>query len=442
MPKNKILWASLGLLLILCVYLFFSLFESYRKQVDQGWSERARRSPFLAAQLFLDRQGMTVYTVNSLNDELKLAARDTLVIEDSQHILSQQQVSSLIEWMRNGGHLIVAAHHGLEEASDPLMAAFDISVEKTDCGCDKYEETEDTEPSADAESTTPDEQDDEVRPPRRPISDWLRRLNDGEDVDFIDSLREEKQHQVAPEKLTQLRFGEVDGSISVLFHPRWVLHQPYLTLAEGEEYAGPEPFYWESSEQGVHFMQFEVGEGLLSVMSDISPWTNDEIDQFGHAYLLAVLTMYSDSVYFLAGHIMPSIYALAWRYGMEIVIAGGICLLLWLVYRGRRFLPPIPLVTTSRRSLAEHLRAVAYFFWHRKSEDELLVNLQEEVQQRAALVIHGYAGFSTAERIRVLSELSGMPAQVVSVALARGANNSEVQFTQSIQFLQKIRSLL
>lgn len=442
MLKNKFLWLGIGLLVLVCTYLFFALFESYTRRVDQGWSDRAIRTPFLAAQLFLDRQGMEVYTVNSLSEELTLAERDTLVVEDSHHILSGQQATELIDWMHRGGHLIVAAHRGLEGTSDPLMAAFDISVEKTECGCDKYEEASVPDLLGEEGDDSSNDNHEEVEHTRRPISDWLRRLNEGEDIDFLESLQDDTERKVDPGKLTGLRFGDIDGTVSVLFHPRWVLKHPYLTLEEGEAYAGPEPFYWESSEQGVHFMQFEVGEGLLSVMSDVSPWTNDDIDQFDHAWLLTILTMYSDSVYFLAGHVMPSIYALAWRYGKEIVVAGGICLLLWLIYRGRRFLPPEALVTVSRRSLAEHLRAVAWFFWHRKSADELLISLQEEVRQRAAMVIHGYASFSEAERIRVLSELSGMSAQTVATALASGANNNEVQFTQSIQFLQKIRTLL
>ena len=37
-------------------------------------------------------------------------------------------------------------------------------------------------------------------------------------------------------------------------------------------------------------MQFEVGEGLLTIVTDPSIWTSYRIDKYDHAYLLWILS--------------------------------------------------------------------------------------------------------------------------------------------------------
>lgn len=436
--KNRLLWLASGLLLVVCIYLFFALFEPYHTQIDTGWDARALRNPYLAAQQFLERQGIATQTLNSLNQNTNLDEVDTLFVEDSSDVLSPRRMSVLMDWLRGGGHIIVAAHHGYDEnESDPLLSAFKITIRFSD-------DSSSSKPAGDGKlakkKSTPSTKKKKKTP--HPISEWLRQLRDGSTGKPKNKTAEIAEQEVDPDRLTTLRFEGVKEDVRVLFRPRWTLSHPALYLKKGEQYKGEQPIYWSGSESGTHFMQFYVGKGLLSVMSDPEVWRSRQIGKLDHAYLLSILVGEGSRVYFLVGNRMPSIFSLAWRHGREIIIALAVWLVLWLLYRGRRFLPPRQITVTARRSIAEHIHAVANFLWQRGASDELLATLREEIQRRASLVVHGYAGLSDSQRMRALSDYSGIPEQAVLVAMSTRGINNEEQFTQAVQSLQKIRSTL
>ena len=45
----------------------------------------------------------------------------------------------------------------------------------------------------------------------------------------------------------------------------------------------PPPSVWKGSDAGVHFMQFAVGKGLLTIVSDADIWSSPRIAELDHA---------------------------------------------------------------------------------------------------------------------------------------------------------------
>ncbi len=443
-------YAIVALALIgLCVYLFFALFESYRTTEDTGWSAAARRNPYLAAQQYLERLGIQVETVDTLYNNNALGDADTLFVEDSSDVLTRQRVAALVQWVKNGGHLIVAADYSSIDNSDPLLDYFDVTVHTSECDCGKYPgplalETliENTDTAADDEAADDQSAENAESPSQRSLSDWLREYNRQVAEGGVGDAMPPREERIDPDQLTTLGFDGVDEDIRVYFNPNWALYHPAFNLEGDETYDGIAPFYWSGSDWGVHFMQLEVGDGMVSITADPGIWQSDEIGYFDHAYLFHILTDYSERVQLLVGSTMPSIFALIWRYASEVVIAFGCWLGLWLLYRGRRFLPSLPLTVTVRRSMAEHIEAVGQFLWRHRFSDTLLQPLRDDIERRAGLYVDGYAGMDTDRRHRALAQYCDMPPATVAGAMTRRGIDDETRFTDIVQSLQTIRSRL
>ncbi|MYM62945.1 DUF4350 domain-containing protein [Pseudomaricurvus sp. HS19] len=479
--KSKSLWIVNGLALLGCVYLFLALFERYSTERDGGWGPEAIRNPYLAAQQYLQRQGIPAHSLYSLNDTVSLEEMDTLFIEEGRALLTSQQAERLLAWVEAGGNLVVGAGGNLYEEADPLLLMLDVTTEETGCGCAEKHAAED-ELAADGEGGAPEGQtqegdsltdavmhhdvSDQVTAEQnrdattadnssaggvthghkdhRPLGDWLLRRESGSEegsgLPKEDDLSPDED--VDPDHLTTLYFDDADAGLRIHFSPGRGLRHPYLDGTAENEYEGMVPLYWAGSHKGVHFMQFELGRGLITVTSDAYLWHSDEIGAFDNAYLLSILAGDRGSVWFLSGNRMPTLFTLAWRSASELIIAFCVWLTLWLIYRGRRFLPPVPATVSARRSLSEHINAVARFHWQRHDSGTLVASIRAEIDRRAAMTLRHYASSNESERARILAAHSGVDLQHVLFALsARDVRQAE-QFTLMIQSLQKIRSTL
>ena len=145
---------------------FFACFERYDEVVDRGPGPRARRNPYLAAELYLDRVlGRRVVSHASwtgLGDPDALPAAATLLVTDERLILSSTQLDRLLDWVQVGGTLIVgAAPTWADERETLLLARFGLSHR----GLERAEAAEHDGEAGDAEES-------------RPVSEALREYNE------------------------------------------------------------------------------------------------------------------------------------------------------------------------------------------------------------------------------------------------------------------------
>ncbi len=105
-----------------------------------------------------------------------------------------------------------------------------------------------------------------------------------------------------------------------------------LSACTGYDIEKPIPDAWHYSEYGIHFMQFDVGDGQLNLVVDPAIWTSYRIDQHDHAYLLWLLAGGDAELAFLRPVLQDSIWTLFARNARELLIAGGLLLLLWIFF--------------------------------------------------------------------------------------------------------------
>jgi len=245
--------------------------ETYEREVTTGYSNKAIQNPFLAAQLFLERNGVEVIEETDVLDFSLIDTNETVFLSDvDDMILTQSQITKALSWVERGGFLIVGV--GAEiEGNASILERFDI---------DPIEYTEDLDDSFSERDT-------------RSASQRLRDLNDdvderaknGESTDDNASLEELLNED---ETYYTVNLSDDDGQLRLQVVDRIVLNHPLL-----DNDGASEPIYGDyhdsyelsaqvSDERGARALQLDYGEGTFTALSSSLIWNNELIDEADH----------------------------------------------------------------------------------------------------------------------------------------------------------------
>ncbi len=124
----------LALLLGLGVYWFFENFERQTKEVRYGAEREARENPLLAAEMFLERQGVTVQSLPGRDLLAHLPESQGLIlIRDLGPSFNQTQRTALLDWVARGGYLVVSPGNDWgDQEPHTLMETFSITLRQDD----------------------------------------------------------------------------------------------------------------------------------------------------------------------------------------------------------------------------------------------------------------------------------------------------------------------
>lgn len=411
-------------------YLLFTLLEAYEEPVDQGWSNAARRNPFLAAEQFLSRSGIGTESSDRLDVIDTLGTDATLVIGNANHVLTKQRAADLISWMRRGGHIIVAAQRYEEDQPDVLLTEFEVSKHEVEAS----EQPEDPA-LRDLILRASENAQQALKEAKMREESVRQQLSPGERLRLEEGFAKRAE-------LSSLAFEGVDYLLTADLGGNSSLSHPWFYVEEGEEYEGERPIYWAGNDQAITFMQLYVGEGMLTVLDDAAIWHSGQIGRFDHALLLQILTGESDEVVFLYGAVVPTLWQIIWRQSPELMVTLLFLLAGWTLYRAQRFGPLIEIDYASRRSYREHIQAVGNFFWRRQMSEQLLAAARRDVWQQLTRRFPNIPQQSEGDRLNRLAGVTGIDAGQLRHLMLGPAPADEVRFFQSVQSLQKIRKSL
>ena len=394
-------------------WLLYVNIEFFEETEASSWSVEALRNPYLAAQQFMTRSGVEVTDVESLARLDELNSVGTLFFSDANQVQSPRQLEQVMDWLDVGGNVIYAANSTAFE-DDMLLAEFEVEVDWAD-----YEAEEDSDD----------------RPLSETMREYNRQLQQGKS-------REEIARSLADDEvsLTRIRFGDDVGQIEVAFDNDRVLLHPYI--ADSEYNAGEhEPFSWSVSDYGVHLMQFEVGSGLLTIISDPRIWTSYQIDLYDHAYLLWLLSSQDGNFAILRSVVRDSIWVLLQRNAGELLLAAGLLILIWIWRMGYRFGRLLPRDLSRTRALGEHFSSVSHYLWHHRHADYLIAPLRQQVLRRASLMLAGFADADQQQQYQLLANRCELNAASIARAFGNSEFN-EASFVQTVRLLKRIEQSL
>ena len=386
---NRRRWLAAGvfiavLLGALSVYLFVKA-TPYPAEIDHGPSPEAQANPYLAAEHFLGKQGLTVSHANSLDilSSLEPHQHSLLLLGDRSN-MTPRQIDQVMNWTRAGGRLLFVAQSLWDEK---LGQSNDLLLDRVQVHQSLSKDLKDPPP------------------------------------DIADDLYP---------KLTKLYLEDEDAPAYAGFDTAFHLEDP-KNLAQA----------WANSGKATHMMQLNQGLGSIIVVTDADLWKTPAIDQYDNAWLLWYLTADTNvTLLFNTDH--DSLLTLLLRYFPQALVAliALIGLGLWHVgVRQGTLIEPAP---RARRQLQEHLRASADFMLRRSGQDSLLQALQQDILRRVRRRHPGFEQLGVAEQWLVLARLTGQPTRAISQAMSPRPKQrlSSVEFSRQVAHLQTLRNAL
>jgi hypothetical protein len=403
----------LGLLLLaLAGWGLYHSIEFYEETEHSSWSREALHNPYLAAQQFMARSGIDVTDVDSLARLDRLEGLGTLFFSDANQVQDPRQLQQVMDWLRAGGNVIYTAN-AVDHDDDLLLETFAVSVD--------WREREAGE-------------DRDSRPLSETLRDYNRQIEQGKSrEDIVKSFGEAQQ------PTTRVRFSDDIGDLEITFDTTRVLqHASFDDSSADTEY---QPFSWSSSEHGVHMMQFDVGAGLLTIVSDPGIWTSYRIGEHDHAWLLWLLSSNEGNFAILRTVLRESLWTLAQRNASELLIALGLLLAAWMWRSGYRFGRLLPRDRSRQRALGEHFSSVSHYLWQRRRAEHLLTPVRQAVLRRASRALSGFARADEGRQFELLAERCGI--EVGAIARAFGSNDfNEASFVSTVRLLKHIEQSL
>ncbi len=365
--RNAVWIALIALVLATGWYLWSNL-EPYETTIDSGYSREARRDPLLALARLLQNDDIAVRRADSAARLGDLSQAGALIATDAHYLYTQKQVDRVLAWVEQGGHLIVAS--GDEQSA--LLTRFGVGF------------------AAEADGDAGEQM--------------------VEALEKIARASGEALPAVLKKPPLELHFEGAEGPLSIDICSRCRA----LTYNSGEDdeqdseqNSDPVPFYGAGIDERTHFLQFEYGDGIVSVVTELDFWHNDAIGEHDHAYLAHLLAGNGGDVVLLSAARTAPLTTLIWRAAPELVTALALLLSLWLWHRAARFGPLREAEQAPRRALAEHLLASARYQWQQRQIASLLQPLRNELQARYD-ASHGQADpLSPAQRQRALEQSPG-----------------------------------
>ncbi|SEJ32406.1 protein of unknown function [Azotobacter beijerinckii] len=382
--RQRLVAIGIGLALVLFGAWLLGRLQPYREIVERGPTPQARANPYLAAELFLRRQGLDVRRGGGLE---ALPARpdgaQTLLLLGEREHMTPRQAERVLAWTAAGGRLVFVAERLWDEKAG---RSGDLLLDGL--GIQQYLSAELA-----------------IGEPR----DGDRRR--------AELARFYLQNEKTPAYL----------AFDTAFHLYDSRHRTYA---------------WANSGEATHLLQVHHGRGTVTVLSDAWIWENPNIGDHDHAWLLWYLSRDSQItlVHRVAGeglatlllrHFPAALLALA-------LLAGG---LLWRA--GLRRGPPLPAARPARRQLEEHLRADADFLLRRGGQASLLQGLQQDIRRRAGHRELRFAELPEEAQWQLLARFGRLPAEHIG-QLMRPPDQalSAADFTRQVADLQRLRNTL
>ncbi|PPK38687.1 hypothetical protein CD175_12865 [Pseudomonas laurylsulfatiphila] len=366
------------------VYLYLKG-TPYQVEIDHGPSPEARANPYLAAQLFLRQQGLSVDHANGLDILPSLDPhRHSLLLLGDRYNMTPRQIDQVMNWTRAGGRLLFVAESLWDEK---LGHSNDLLLDRVQLRQSL---------SKDLKEPPPDVGDDPYP------------------------------------QLTKLYLEDEDAPAYAGFDTAFHLEDP-KNLAQT----------WANSARATHMMQLDYGLGSIIVVTDADLWKTPAVEQYDNAWLLWYLTADTRvTLIFNTDH--DSLPTLLLRYFPQALVALFALIGLGFWHFGVRQGPLLEPAPKERRQLQEHLRASADFLLRRNGQAGLLQALQQDILRRVRRRHPGFEQLAVAEQWLVLARLTGQPTRAISQAMSPRPNRrlSSVEFSRQVAHLQSLRNAL
>lgn len=423
----------LGLLFVLLLaacawyaWWFYNNFEEYTEQVRVDISPQAKRNPYLAAERFLQHVGMKAKSLSGRDIfNHPLTDNDTILLASNSRFFLERNHDHLLEWVNDGGNLILVPGWTVDDEEDKgytLLKQFGIELHSS------WEDGADESSGNSADSCNV--------PPEKANSNEGGNEGGTSATDTTDTA-DDAEAPIADGAKPEFDLSKAKPD-TVVFTTK----QPgdYLADFQSDRYLKADMEKADvviGSDEHPHLMQFPVGNGRLTVLSDMKLFNTRHIGEQDHAYLLRKLVQGSGTVWLFYSADMPSLFSLLMSKAPYLVLLLGIALLLavwWLLGNsGPKLLPQFDV----RRNLLEHLYASAQYSWRVDKARQLFSDNRSAVEQAWRRRHPQLNSLSEEQRCDWIAEQSGLATNAIRRTLY-GDISVEQDFIRASSILQRL----
>jgi len=380
---------TIVLLLILAAAMFALWFLNTHEKVSRdiyvGYHGEARVNDHLAAEMLLQELGVAADSKSTLTPTEWLPDTvDSIIVRLSPSIAIGAERAALLSWVSAGGSLILLPPYQEVADTSEFLASLGFMLAKID-----YDDSEDGD---ETKNTDDDTHADESSAPR-------------------DEYRILKYSQ-------RNRISTTEEAVGV------------QVIAAADS---------------VIVARSEWGEGLITLFSSDSYFSNGSLNYADHARLLADVVAgeyVPGKVWFIYETTFSSLWELTWRAAPYFILGVAMSFGLWLWAVMPAFGPRVNLIEVPRRSIIEHVQAAGIFLWRHDGSNEL-------AQSAAQLLLHdaetrhpGLGRLSMQQQAEAIARMTGMSPQAVLDVLNGSPGKRQREFVDDMKSVQTIRKEL
>ncbi len=368
LQKARTPWVIIPILLVLIlafgIFWFLHNFEKKPFEEIEGGSPSAGRNPLLAAHRYLQFSGKDVTDYRGLAILSDLPSPvGALYIHRLPRGLSASISNNLFAWVESGGHLLLAPNAWQSEkpGTDDILSRLGVHIQKeeTDCGCPPKSKTE---PKTAVKKNTPEDKGikaeavgaktDKNQKGYHPsdsiievtIDDFPIRLKY-----FGTSLLEDKNGLAA---------FKINGSYRINYrneadHAR----EDNKTIKDKE---------------GNWMLQYMVGAGKITILSENVLFTNKAIGDYDHAFLLSWLLKNDHTVRLLSTSEAKGLAAIVWEQTPQFWVSLFAVVALILLRLQNQSGTLLQIGTDEQLNILAHIDASGMFSWRMNKASTIL----------------------------------------------------------------------
>jgi Domain of unknown function (DUF4350) len=415
---------------------FLQTHERKAYEEYQWGSPAARENPLLAAEGYLQALGQESSSRKGMEFFSALPSTgDAILLRRMPAGMGRNLTDNLFAWVEAGGHLLLVPsrassnHPGADDILKRVGAQLQEESSKN-CGCpDKNDGKTDAKPKGVSE---PDEEN-----PTEPDSSGKNKVDEGYHpyTSFLDlnvdgfPVRLEYFKGTLLDDITQSATFRIDGS--------------YRMEYEEEADRQRKSHNKMVKKDGAWLLQYKVGAGTMTVMSEMLLFNNWSIGEYDHAFFLSWLVRDADRVWLLYATRTDSLGSILWNRLPYFWLSLAVLTVLALWRMQKRSGGLLRPQFDSRRNILAHIDATGLYSWRMDNGSCMIAENRKTMLQRLARQIPGLRQGREEQAINISTLAAKIGAtEHELMEVFRSKVVSEQDLIRTSRGLQKIEALI
>jgi len=382
---DNVVYGLVFIAIVIIGYWLYTKLEYHMIEKDQGYQGEAQFNDYLAAEFYLLSMGQDAKKIKLFTDkQVQLNVNDTLFIPSVRLAFDARRSEKIINWVRSGGHLIITGR---------------VETENNVSQRDHILES---------------------------IGLYVKRQ----------SLAEDSTQSETPVNVVTVS----DDFLRVDF-------DDYLVISKTAQFDSD--IVWSiEDEDRTHGLQIVLGDGRLTLLSDMRSFKNEYINGYDHAAFLFFLSgtqldkSEPGNFYYSLFEDQISLLQWLWENAHLFMLSFIVFLIFMLWMLVPRFGPLINVQPPIRRQFLDHLSAAGNYHWRQGDYSRLIMDVRKQLSHCVKIKYPEWTGLSKQDQIIHLVDISQIDISRIEDALFDTDIQKVDDFIIKIKVLEKLRKSL